>query len=131
MAASLTCSGAGGLPAALDAAIEDSAARAGGAWPVRGRPDPVRTGCMLGGQLVLDVASRPLPAPAGTPACTCHCAAPLAWGAGVGSRQGQRAQLLVLGYADGTIQLTFDDDESGAALPLHASLRRAPTAAAA
>ena len=88
----------------LDALLATSGKRTRDSWPERGRPDPVRDNCMLGGQLALEVTSTVIP-PARA-ACTCSCAAPVGWDASRGEvlRQG----LLALGYASGDVELLFN-----------------------
>ena len=93
----------------LGAAVASSARRCEGAWPARGRPDPVRQQCMLGGQLSLEVASQPVRG--GAPQLlTASCSAPVGWDQSRNQGLGAVAScnIVAAGYANGSTELIFD-----------------------
>lgn len=102
-------SGGDALGRILGAAVASSARRCRGAWPARGRPDPVRQHCMLGAQLSLEVASQPVRG--GAPQLlTASCAAPVGWdhSGNQGSGAIARCDVVAAGYANGSAELLFD-----------------------
>jgi hypothetical protein len=110
------------LPNLLQEELSSSRARTVDCWPERGRPDPVRQHCMLGGQLSLEVSSMPLPRAQAV--CTCICAMPLGWDATRGAAHGGVSvefEMLALGYANGHVELLFNL-EDGVLLMLRPSL---------
>lgn len=98
------------VPRQLDALLASASQRTRHSWPERGRPDPVRARCMLGGQLALEVTSTEF-AP-GRGAYTCSCAAPVGWDAAKGETV--RQALVALGYQSGDIELLFNFQEGAA-----------------
>ena len=92
-------------PELLAAELSASAERCKGSWPERGRPDPVRGGCTLGGQLTLEVSSTVVAERGGD--CTCSCAAPLGWDA-AGAGQVIAVELIALGYRSGNVEILFN-----------------------
>lgn len=93
----------------LGAAVASSARRCEGAWPARGRPDPVRQQCMLGGQLSLEVACEAVCG--GAPQLlTASCSAPVGWDQSRNQGLGAVAScnIVAAGYANGSIELIFD-----------------------
>ena len=90
----------------LGAAVAESAHRCAGEWPARGRPDPVRQHCMLGGQLSLEVASLPATTGMRQP-LTASCAAPVGWDntANHGAGGAAKCEVVAAGYANGAVEL--------------------------
>eukprot|EP00892_Ulva_mutabilis_P004663 jgi/Ulvmu1/2569/UM014_0020.1 len=103
----------------LRAAVAASAQRCVGEWPSRGRPDPVRQHCMLGGQLSLEVASHPV-ATGTRHALTASAAAPVGWdhSAEQGGGAVARCEVVAAGYANGAVELLFDTGQGIQPLPL-------------
>jgi hypothetical protein len=95
----------GKLSQQLEQELALSRRRNQGSWPERGRPDPVRRHCMLGGQLTLEVSSTTISS--GRAECTCSCAASLGWDT-TGSGQVIQAELIVLGYHSGDVDVLFN-----------------------
>lgn len=109
--------------AALSTALRDeltaSKARTAGCWPERGRPDPQRQNCMLGGQLALEVMTTELPR--GGAACTCSCASALGWEGGKGGGGGSLVdvELVALGYGNGSVDILFNCQPGAALTRVH------------
>lgn len=97
--------GGDAVPELLAAELSASAERCRGSWPERGRPDPVRGSCMLGGRLTLEVSSTVVAERGGD--CTCSCAAPVGWDA-AGTGQVIAVELVALGYRSGNVEILFN-----------------------